>query len=126
MLSMLAKLNFAADVLFLAELYPFSVTSWGRTVERNKAVGGARRSRHIDFAAVDFVLDAGASHRDALIAMARKLGCRVIPENDHIHIEATRAHERGELAAVTASAGSARSAWGGPPRRRKAGQTKQT
>ena len=65
-----------------------SVTSYGRSAARNAYVGGAEESRHLLWLAADVIYypneepNMGKAQR-----MARKLGIRVIREDDHDHIQ---------------------------------------
>jgi hypothetical protein len=63
-----------------------SVTSWGRTTTHNAAVGGVPRSAHRFWLAVDVVYDAPVAELEA-IEIARRLGLRVIREDDHDHVQ---------------------------------------
>lgn len=66
---------------------PFSVTSWWRTVARNKQVGGLANSLHLEGLAVDCVLLPGRSGEEFL-RVAKILGLYGRVEKDHIHIQA--------------------------------------
>jgi hypothetical protein len=66
----------------------FSVTSWGRTPWRNKAVGGMAGSKHLDWLAVDLVPDP-STNRHRLFVDLREVGLVVIDEGDHFHVQAT-------------------------------------
>lgn len=63
-----------------------SVTSWGRTVDHNKAVGGVRKSFHLVDLAVDLVYDHPIDEPTAR-ELARSLGLKLIRETDHDHLE---------------------------------------
>lgn len=68
-----------------------SVTSWVRTPNRNRAVGGVMRSNHLTGLAVDVVLDEHLTHKiatDARHMLAAHLGLRLVIEGDHDHLEA--------------------------------------
>ena len=67
----------------------FSVTSWGRTPWRNKAVGGVSSSRHLDWLAVDLVEDP-RTNRPRLIRDLRLVGLVVVDEKDHLHVQAMK------------------------------------
>ena len=63
-----------------------SVTSWGRTPERNSAVGGVPGSAHLYFLGADVVYDTlppDTARKD----LARRLGLRVLIETDHDHLQ---------------------------------------
>jgi Peptidase M15 len=63
-----------------------SVTSYGRTPARNRAVGGVATSYHLTFQAADVVYDRApaAAERQQI---ARHLGLRLVLESDHDHLE---------------------------------------
>jgi len=62
-----------------------SITSWYRTEQRNKRVGGRPTSRHLKGLAVDVVYDErlGRAHRGAI---AQKYGLVLLHESDHDHV----------------------------------------
>src|SRR4051812_49038468 len=76
--------NFVGSILALASAYDISVTSWGRTAKRNRMVGGVANSRHLEWCAVDIVLDDNTKRGEVSIA-AKALGLEVIAEDDHLH-----------------------------------------
>lgn len=77
---------FISLIFFLCRIYDMSVTSWGRTEQRNQVVGGVPNSWHLRFLAVDVVPDDfGVS--DDLVAACEALDLEVIVEQDHWHIE---------------------------------------
>ena len=59
----------------------YRVTSWFRSVDRNKAVGGARKSAHLIGWAADIV-PASAANASAL----GRIFPFVLNEGDHIHV----------------------------------------
>lgn len=63
-----------------------SVTSAGRTVEHNTAVGGVARSAHLFDVGADLVYDAMPALGECL-AVGERLGLRVIREGDHDHLQ---------------------------------------
>lgn len=79
-------LEFCCAIRSLGKIHSFSVSSWGRTVRRNTSLGGVLNSWHLDFMAVDAVLDDPASMK-FLLADASKLLLEVVVEDDHVHIE---------------------------------------
>jgi hypothetical protein len=68
--------------------FPFSVTSWGRTAQRNARpeIAGKPNSRHLLWLAVDVVLDDPAKEAD-FMTEARRLGLGCLNERDHIHVQ---------------------------------------
>lgn len=87
--------GFAEAVAVLLALYPGSVTSWFRSTQRNKMVGGGPGSWHLAGLAADIVLDnpqttdrpATKQIRDKCVDRARRLGLDAVDEGDHIHVE---------------------------------------
>lgn len=63
-----------------------SVTSWGRTEARNRAVGGVPYSAHRFFLAVDLVYDVELPLEERKVT-AERLGLRLIAEDDHDHLQ---------------------------------------
>lgn len=63
-----------------------SETSGGRTEQRNAAVGGVSLSAHRFHRGRDVVYD-GAPPEDLRIEVGRRLGLRVIVEDDHDHLQ---------------------------------------
>ena len=82
----LSPLDFAAIILELALHFKFSVTSWGRTAKRNKAVGGHPASRHLRWLAVDVVLD-NAKDKPFFLKVITEAGLSFLDEGDHIHVQ---------------------------------------
>lgn len=78
--------EFADLVIELARSYPFSVTSWLRSHNRNASVGGVRNSYHLVGLAVDVVLDDKSKTADFQKAAA-EMNLQAIKESDHIHVE---------------------------------------
>jgi hypothetical protein len=77
---------FAEKVSIYCRAFSCSVTSWWRTVERNRAVGGVIRSAHLAGLAVDVVYD-GAPPGPEADRMLSDLGLVRIHEGDHDHIQ---------------------------------------
>ncbi len=70
-----------------------SVTSWGRSPDHNKAVGGRPDSQHVLWTAADVVWDPGTRPElSVLREEAAKAGLEVDREADHDHIEIARAY----------------------------------
>lgn len=67
--------------------YDFSVTSWWRSVKRNRAVGGHPKSKHLRGLAVDVVLDSPAADKEGFVTDCVGLGLKAIDEGDHIHVQ---------------------------------------
>jgi len=82
----MTALEFAGHVLTLRARFSVSISSWGRTEKHNRAVKGEANSRHLSFEAVDCVLD-NEKDKAAFTEMAERLGLKVVPESDHIHIQ---------------------------------------
>ncbi len=73
-------------VFSLREEFPNAVvTSWCRSQEYNREVGGVEGSRHITCMAVDMIVP--DSEASLLVRRARELGFWVLVESDHIHLE---------------------------------------
>ncbi len=81
--------SFCWGVFDLANLFPFSVTSWWRTPTRHKALGDAvEASQHLAGTAVDLVFDQGTAPPPGLfVAVAREYGLEAVWEGDHWHLE---------------------------------------
>jgi len=73
-------------VRFLVKKYDASVTSWFRTEQRNKMVGGTSSSVHLNGMAVDVVCDKVSLH-EQIASEARYCGLWALVEKDHVHIE---------------------------------------
>lgn len=67
--------------------HPFSVTSWWRSPERNRRVGGSESSKHLVGAAVDLVLEnqSDEARRRFLTEARRRFW--VQDEGGHIHLQ---------------------------------------
>lgn len=78
--------EFAEHVSDLCYLFNGSVTSWGRSAKRNAEVGGLEKSRHLDFLAVDVVLDTAALNPH-FAEWALRRGLKVLDEGDHLHVQ---------------------------------------
>ena len=66
-----------------------SVTSWGRTPNHNKTVGGVTDSAHLLWIAADVVYDmpGDVPWHDALAA---RVGLMIVHEGDHDHVQPVR------------------------------------
>lgn len=80
-------LSFLTDCFFLRQKYPYSVTSWFRTIKRNKMIGGLPDSKHLTGFAIDIVPDLPKDYWEEIATEGRKFGLEMIVEDDHIHIE---------------------------------------
>jgi len=78
--------DFCLKVRVVCLLYGLSVTSWGRSRKRNKAVGGKANSWHLDFMAIDAEPDDPVELSELQYVCGR-LGLEVVDEGDHFHIE---------------------------------------
>lgn len=78
--------EFAAAAMEYCALTGASVTSWGRTQARNRAVGGVPVSAHRFFRAVDVVYD-GPTDKVQCRIIAARLGLLLLPEDDHDHLQ---------------------------------------
>lgn len=78
---------------FLAAVYAYlgrtggSVTSWRRTEDHNRKVGGVPDSPHLQGLAVDVVYDLPAVDATSRGDLARQLGLALIIEHDHDHLQ---------------------------------------
>ena len=79
-------LKFAALVITLRTKWFFSVSSWGRTVTRNKALGGVEGSNHLLWLGMDVILEPMVKNID-FEADAAKIGLQAIFEKDHYHLQ---------------------------------------
>lgn len=85
------KPTFYAFCEALCRIHNASETSGYRTRQRNTAVGGATRSRHLEGAARDLVLDENTvANRVALVRDAQKLGLWALDEDTHVHVHIPR------------------------------------
>lgn len=78
--------EFAIAVYRACLLNGGSVTSWGRSLKRNAAVGGKRTSLHIPFLAVDVVLDE-AERGQQFLEDCKSQGVEAFWDNDHFHVQ---------------------------------------
>lgn len=85
----MSVMDFFLAVMSLSARFRFSVSSWGRSVDHNRAVGGVEDSMHLYFMAVDVVLD---SDLDAIpfCEAARRLGLVCLQEPEHLHVQVPR------------------------------------
>lgn len=67
-----------------------SVTSYGRTLAHNAAVGGVSDSAHLIWTAADVVYDSGMAADPNRDALARRLGLMLVHEGDHDHVQGQR------------------------------------
>ena len=76
---------FATAVRTLCQTYGGSVTSWGRTIAHNAAVGGVKGSAHTWWVGADVVWDSIPT--PSMAQEAFTAGLRVIHERDHDHFQ---------------------------------------
>ena len=76
--------RFVDKVQCLLTQHPGSVTSWIRSVKRNRAVGGSPNSKHLVGMAVDVVLD---DPSEDIAQTCNRLHLRCLDEGDHVHVE---------------------------------------
>ena len=80
--------KFAELRRLLLLVFPGSVTSWFRSHDRNRVVGGGRASWHLAGLAVDIVLDdMSSASRELCVVRAKRIGLDAFDETDHIHLE---------------------------------------
>lgn len=60
------------------------VTSWWRNPTRNAEVGGAPTSQHLLGLALDLI----SNRPDEIVRAVRRSGLIVVPESDHVHVQA--------------------------------------
>lgn len=77
--------EFAEHVNDYCDAFSGSVTSWKRTVEHNRAVGGVQRSAHLAGLAVDVVYDGSSPGGEADVWLEQR-GLKRIEEGDHDHV----------------------------------------
>lgn len=78
--------NFVLAVHTYCWLFDASVTSWFRSVARNRALGGVPYSAHVFGLAVDVVYDSTPTVTERH-NWGSRLGLRVIVEDDHDHLQ---------------------------------------
>ena len=64
---------------------PVTITSAGRSPSENASVGGVPNSRHLTNNAIDIRLDPNSS---VIQSYMKDSGLKVVPESDHLHVEA--------------------------------------
>ncbi|KKM75465.1 hypothetical protein LCGC14_1389870 [marine sediment metagenome] len=79
-------IEFCVAIKTLALHANFSVTSWWRSHERNRKVGGVSGSWHLSGRAIDLIPDSDMD-KAKIIKMAVGHALEVIDEGDHLHIE---------------------------------------
>ena len=79
-------IRFAAALIAYCYATRASVTSWGRTAQRNAAVGGHENSWHLVFLAADVVYDVPVPEDKARL-LAGRHGLRLVREGDHDHLQ---------------------------------------
>lgn len=80
--------SFVSRVQYLyATRLPFGVSSFGRTVSHNAAVGGARHSQHLLWTAADLVPQNGSMEELEREARDSDMFGFVLNEGDHVHVQ---------------------------------------
>lgn len=83
----MTPLDVAAAAIQLGSRFGGSVTSWGRSVHRNRVVGGHPKSYHLSWQAFDLVYDEEPPEVATLATYAARLGLRLVREGDHDHFQ---------------------------------------
>jgi hypothetical protein len=78
--------EFATALRVYCQALGGSITSWGRTVKHNAAVGGVPTSRHVAWCGADVVYDAPIDV-GVRRAKAQALNLQLIVESDHDHLQ---------------------------------------
>jgi len=78
--------DFIMAVLLLCVRHSGSVTSWGRTIEHNKLVGGVVNSYHLIWMGCDVVLN-NMVQNSQFESDAKHLCLDPILEGDHYHLQ---------------------------------------
>lgn len=86
MMDVLTVVGFVMRVYGLAVVVPGSVTSWGRSLKRNAAVGGDPFSGHLFWLGVDYVAD-DPRQLERARTYCRLVGLVLVVEKDHWHLE---------------------------------------
>ncbi len=76
---------FISNVITLRTKYQFSVSSWGRTVQHNKDVGGEVGSDHLLWLGLDVLLEPMVKNLD-FEKDCSILGLIALFEKDHYHL----------------------------------------
>ena len=77
---------FLGPVLVSAAEFRAHATSWWRSEDENRAVGGDPDSQHLFGLGVDLVPTAGTP--EALAARLRSFGLIAVPTSTHVHVQA--------------------------------------
>jgi hypothetical protein len=85
----MSVVEFAIAVLGLAARFKFSVTSWGRSVKHNVAVGGLDDSLHLVWLAMDIELD-DPGDKAAFVLAAKRQGLIVVDDGGDLHVQIPR------------------------------------
>jgi len=85
-MSVATVLEFVNRVILLRIRWGFSVTSWGRTDQYNKEVGGINGSWHLYWLGLDVVLDKMVKNIE-FEKDADRLGVLALFEGDHYHLQ---------------------------------------
>ena len=79
-------MEFASKIHKISECVPLSVTSWHRSEERNRLVGGHPHSKHLVGLGMDVVLD-NPEDIKYFIRRLDDMNLEYRNEGDHIHIQ---------------------------------------
>jgi len=82
----MSPFDLAMSAVLLCCRHRGSITSWGRSVQHNKFVGGVGNSWHLLWLGIDVVLDE-MKHNPEFEADAVRLGLKPIFEMDHYHLQ---------------------------------------
>lgn len=79
--------NFVIKIYKISFKHQCSITSWIRTVKRNKLVGGDKNSKHLIAFGMDLVPDSWPKVDPLLLQDIKKYGLFYSIEEDHIHVQ---------------------------------------
>lgn len=85
----MSDIEFYGTVRGLCTLHRGSISSYHRTVDHNRAVGGATDSQHLGWKAADIVLD-DLAEKDKFIENAKIMGLFALDETatkNHVHLD---------------------------------------
>ena len=82
----MTPLDFHSSLMAYCYATKGSVSSYGRTEQRNRTVGGGANSYHLQWLAADVVYDAPLQ-KATKDRIAVRFGLEVVEEGDHDHLE---------------------------------------